>query len=80
MERADDSDEGLMRQVALGMPEPLSALMGRYASPLMTFIQRTVGAGSGPKTFSRRFFWRSGCGAAAIGIPVRSGPGCSVLR
>ncbi len=43
MEPRDDSDEGLMRQVALGRPEAVGALLRRYASPLLTFIQRTVG-------------------------------------
>jgi hypothetical protein len=43
MEPGDDSDEGLMRQVALGRPEAVHALLRRYASPLLTFIQRTVG-------------------------------------
>jgi RNA polymerase sigma-70 factor (ECF subfamily) len=39
----DDSDEGLMRQVARGQPEAIDTLLRRYASPLLTFIQRTVG-------------------------------------
>lgn len=43
MEPRDDSDEGLMRQVALGKAEAISALLRRYAGPLLTFIQRTVG-------------------------------------
>ena len=43
MEPRDDSDEGLMRQVAQGNPEAMNALLRRYASPLLTFIQRTVG-------------------------------------
>jgi RNA polymerase sigma-70 factor, ECF subfamily len=43
MEPRNESDEGLMRQVALGKPEALNALLRRYASPLLTFLQRTVG-------------------------------------
>ncbi|MHB1034162.1 MAG: RNA polymerase sigma factor [Pirellulales bacterium] len=43
MEPCDDSDEGLMRQVGEGKPEAVTALLRRYAGPLLTFIQRTVG-------------------------------------
>lgn len=43
MERRDDSDEDLMRCVALGKRDALNALMRRYASPLLTFIVRMVG-------------------------------------
>ncbi len=43
MEPRDDSDEGLMQQVALGKPEAVSALVRRYAGPLLTFLERTVG-------------------------------------
>jgi RNA polymerase sigma-70 factor, ECF subfamily len=43
MEPRNYSDEGLMRQVALGEREAIGALLRRYASPLLTFIQRTVG-------------------------------------
>ena len=43
MEPRDDSDEELMRQVARGDPEAMNALLRRYASPLLTFIRRTVG-------------------------------------
>jgi RNA polymerase sigma-70 factor (ECF subfamily) len=43
MEPRNYSDEGLMREVGLGGTEALSALLHRYASPLLTFIERTVG-------------------------------------
>ena len=43
MESHDHSDESLMRQVALGESAAISVLMRRYAGPLLTFIQRTVG-------------------------------------
>jgi RNA polymerase sigma-70 factor (ECF subfamily) len=39
----EDSDEGLMQQVALGQSEAIGMLLRRYASPLMTFLQRTLG-------------------------------------
>lgn len=43
MESHDNSDEELMRKVALGESAAISILLRRYASPLLTFIQRTVG-------------------------------------
>ncbi len=43
MEPRDDSDEGLMRQVALGKADAVSVLLRRYAGPLLTFIHGTVG-------------------------------------
>ena len=43
MEPRNYSDEGLMRQAAGGEPDAIDALVRRYASPLLTFIQRTVG-------------------------------------
>jgi RNA polymerase sigma-70 factor, ECF subfamily len=43
MEPRNDSDEGLMRLVATGEPEAVDALLRRYASPLLSFIQRIVG-------------------------------------
>jgi RNA polymerase sigma-70 factor (ECF subfamily) len=39
----DDSDEYLMREVASGDSEAMNVLLRRYASPVLTFIQRTVG-------------------------------------
>jgi len=38
-----EPDERLMQQVALGQREPLEVLLRRYASPLLTFIQRMIG-------------------------------------
>ena len=43
MEPARESDEQLMGQVADGRHEPLSVLLRRYASPLLTFIRRMNG-------------------------------------
>lgn len=43
METSHDADEWLMAQVALGHRQHLAHLMRRYASPLLTFIQRMVG-------------------------------------
>ncbi len=43
METGHEPDEWLMSQVALGKREPLSTLLRRYASPLLTFIQRMTG-------------------------------------
>jgi RNA polymerase sigma-70 factor (ECF subfamily) len=37
------SDEWLMQAVAQGRREPLSTLLRRHASPLLTFIQRMIG-------------------------------------
>ena len=37
------ADEWLMQQVALGKREHLGHLLRRYASPLLTFIQRMIG-------------------------------------
>ena len=38
-----EPDERLMQQVALGEREPMNTLLRRYASPLLSFIQRMVG-------------------------------------
>ena len=38
-----EPDEQLMAQVALDKREPLGTLLRRYASPLLTFIQRSIG-------------------------------------
>jgi RNA polymerase sigma-70 factor (ECF subfamily) len=38
-----EPDERLMQQVALGQREPLDLLLRRYASPVLTFIQRMIG-------------------------------------
>ena len=43
METSHDADEWLMAQVALGHRQHLAQLVRRYASPLLTFIQRMVG-------------------------------------
>jgi RNA polymerase sigma-70 factor (ECF subfamily) len=43
MEPRNYTDEGLMREVAQGESEALNALLRRYATPLLTFIQRIVG-------------------------------------
>ncbi len=43
MNHAKESDEWLMDQVARGKRECLTPLVRRYASPLLTFIQRMVG-------------------------------------
>jgi RNA polymerase sigma-70 factor, ECF subfamily len=43
MEPHNYSDEGLMREAALGGAEAMNTLLRRYASPLLTFIERTVG-------------------------------------
>lgn len=43
MEVAADSDEALMQQVACGKREPLSLLLRRYATPLLTFLRRVTG-------------------------------------
>ncbi len=43
MEARRESDEWLMSQVAHGKREHLATLIGRYGSPLLTFIQRMAG-------------------------------------
>ncbi len=43
MEPRNYSDEALMREVGLGGTEAIGVLLHRYASPLLTFIERTVG-------------------------------------
>ena len=43
MNQVNTSDEWLMRQVARGQREPLETLVRRYASPLLTYIQRMAG-------------------------------------
>ncbi len=37
------TDEGLMAQAAAGSEDALNVLLRRYASPLLTFIQRMIG-------------------------------------
>lgn len=41
--RSDEPDEGLMANVAKGQRGPLETLVRRYATPLLTFIQRMIG-------------------------------------
>ena len=43
MELAQETDEQLMQKVAAGQRKPLSILLRRYASPLLTFICRMNG-------------------------------------
>lgn len=43
MGNSQDSDEGLMAEVALGSRECLHLLMRRYGTSLLTFIQRMTG-------------------------------------
>src|SRR5262245_52272206 len=43
MKTGNEPDEWLMGQVALGRREHLEPLVRRFASPLLTFIQRMVG-------------------------------------
>ncbi len=43
MEKTAEPDEWLMGQVALGKRECLTPLVRRYASPLLTFIERMTG-------------------------------------
>src|SRR6266571_9373160 len=43
MDPRQERDEWLMAQVALGKRDHLEPLVRRYASPLLTFIQRMVG-------------------------------------
>lgn len=43
MNHQGEPDERLMQQVALGQRDPLEVLLRRYASPLLTFIQRMIG-------------------------------------
>ena len=43
MEKIPEADEWLMGQVALGKREFLEPLLRRYASPLLTYIQRMMG-------------------------------------
>ena len=43
MNQANSSDEWLMSQVAGGRRESLEPLVRRYASPLLTYIERMVG-------------------------------------
>jgi RNA polymerase sigma-70 factor (ECF subfamily) len=43
MNEPSQSDESLMGQVARGRREPLETLVRRYASPLLTYLERMVG-------------------------------------
>ena len=43
MTKRDQSDEWLMGQVALGGRQHLEPLIRRYASPLLTYLERTIG-------------------------------------
>jgi len=43
MDRQTESDEGLMRQVSQGRREQLGVLLRRYATPLLTFLERMLG-------------------------------------
>jgi RNA polymerase sigma-70 factor, ECF subfamily len=43
MDKDCQSDEGLMRQAALGRRESMNILLRRYAGPLLTFLQRMIG-------------------------------------
>ena len=43
MSQPNQSDEWLMGQVASGKQDNLAALVRRYASPLLTYVQRMVG-------------------------------------
>jgi len=43
MERAHETDESLMQQVALGRCEQLDVLLQRHAQPLLTFLRRMSG-------------------------------------
>src|SRR5262245_46045978 len=43
MGKVVETDEQLMAQVALNSRDPLGILLRRYASPLLTFIQRMIG-------------------------------------
>jgi RNA polymerase sigma-70 factor (ECF subfamily) len=43
MGKVVETDEQLMAQVALSSRDPLGILLRRYASPLLTFIQRMLG-------------------------------------
>src|SRR5262249_244432 len=45
---AIERDEELMAQVAMGRREPLGILLRRYGSPLLSFIQRMIGADPHP--------------------------------
>jgi RNA polymerase sigma-70 factor (ECF subfamily) len=43
MDKTTEADEWLMGQVALGKREHLETLLRRYASPLLTYIERMIG-------------------------------------
>jgi RNA polymerase sigma-70 factor (ECF subfamily) len=43
MDQAHEPDERLMQQVAQGRAEPLSVLLRRYSTPLLTFLRRMSG-------------------------------------
>src|SRR4029453_4728130 len=43
MGKVVETDEQLMAQVALNNRDPLGILLRRFASPLLTFIQRMIG-------------------------------------
>lgn len=62
MNPREERDEWLMAQVALGKREHLELLVRRYASPLLTFIQRMVGdRHQGEELFQEVFLavWRN---------------------
>ncbi len=58
MKHGQEPDEWLMGQVALGKREFLAPLVRRYASPLLTYIQRMVGDRHRSEELFQEVFWR----------------------
>jgi len=58
MKHGNEPDEWLMGQVALGKREFLAPLVRRYASPLLTYIQRMIGDRHRAEELFQEVFWR----------------------
>ncbi len=58
MKHGDKPDEWLMGQVALGKQEFLEPLVRRYASSLLTYIQRMTGDAHRAEELFQEVFWR----------------------
>jgi RNA polymerase sigma-70 factor (ECF subfamily) len=58
MKHGNEPDEWLMGQVSLGKREYLAPLIRRYASPLLTYIERMTGDRHRAEELFQEVFWR----------------------